>query len=78
MVFVTMHPRTGKLSRVEMVPMQIQRFRAHHITQDDARWLKDRLNREGGRFGTRVELHEDHTLMLHWDAGDSESDTRQN
>jgi len=37
-VFVTMEPRTGKLRRVEMVPMQIQRFRAHHVTQDDARW----------------------------------------
>jgi poly-gamma-glutamate synthesis protein (capsule biosynthesis protein) len=77
MIFVTMQPRTGKLNRVEMVPMQIQRFRAHHVTQDDARWLQDRLNREDSRFGTRVELHEDHILTLHWDEGDAEAETRQ-
>lgn len=77
MVFVTMASRTGKLHRVEMVPMQIHRFRAHHVTQDDARWLRDMLNREGSRFGTRVELHEARTLTLHWDEGDSEAETRQ-
>jgi hypothetical protein len=33
------------------------------------------LNREGRRFGTRVALHEDYTLTLHWrsDNGDLSS-----
>ena len=65
--FVTMDPCTGTLRRLAMVPMQIKRFRLQHVTTADARWLRDMLQREGGKFGTGVELHADNTLTLQWD-----------
>ena len=70
MIFVMMEPRAGKLGRLEIAPMQIKCFRAHHVTRDDAQWLTDLLNRESGQFGVRVELRDDTTLTLHWEAGD--------
>lgn len=56
MYFVTMSPATGKLSRLGMTPQVIRRFRLEHAGRADARWLRDTLNREGKRLGTRVEL----------------------
>jgi hypothetical protein len=32
------------------------------------RWLRELLNREGERFGTRVEITEDNSFNLHWDS----------
>lgn len=66
MYFVSMDPETGKLVRLQMVPMQIRNFRLNRASEADARWLGDVLNREGRRFGTRVELNEDHSLTLQW------------
>jgi poly-gamma-glutamate capsule biosynthesis protein CapA/YwtB (metallophosphatase superfamily) len=73
--FVTAEPRTGLLQRLTMVPMQRQRLRLNHAPTAAAHWLRGMLNREGRRFGTRVILHEDHTLTLHWrsDNGDLSS-----
>jgi poly-gamma-glutamate synthesis protein (capsule biosynthesis protein) len=67
MYFVTMDPGTGTLRRFEMTPMQIKRFRLQRVTPADAQWLRDMLQRESGTFGSRVELHTDHTLTLRWD-----------
>jgi poly-gamma-glutamate capsule biosynthesis protein CapA/YwtB (metallophosphatase superfamily) len=64
---VTMDPSTGTLRRFEMAPMQIKRFRLQRVTTADAQWLRDTLQREGGKFGTGVELHADNTLTLRWD-----------
>jgi poly-gamma-glutamate synthesis protein (capsule biosynthesis protein) len=70
--FVTVEPRTGLLQRLTMVPMQRQRLRLTRTSTAAAHWLGDLLNREGRRFGTRVRVHEDQTLTLHWrsDHGD--------
>jgi poly-gamma-glutamate synthesis protein (capsule biosynthesis protein) len=73
--FVTVEPCTGLLQRLTMVPMQRQRLRLTHAPSAEAHWLRDMLNREGGRFGTRVLMHEDQTLTLQWrsDNGDLSS-----
>jgi poly-gamma-glutamate synthesis protein (capsule biosynthesis protein) len=73
--FVTVEPRTGLLQRLTMVPMQRQRLRLIRTSTAEAHWLRDMLNREGRTFGTRVLVHEDQTLTLHWrsDHGDLSS-----
>lgn len=66
MYFVSMDSASGNLLRLQMTPMQIKRFRLNRASLLDAQWLEDVLNREGGWFGTGVELNADNTLMLHW------------
>jgi poly-gamma-glutamate synthesis protein (capsule biosynthesis protein) len=68
MYFVSMDPETAKLVHLCMTPMQIKRFRMHRASRTDAVWLRDVLNKEGKRLGTRVEMSQDSTLMLKWDA----------
>ena len=61
---VTMQPRSGKLVRFEMIPFQIKRFRLNYVSREDARWLRDALDRECARFGGHVELNESDRLTL--------------
>jgi poly-gamma-glutamate synthesis protein (capsule biosynthesis protein) len=70
--FVTVELHTGLLQRLTMVPMQRQRLRLTRTPAAAVHWLRDMLNREGRMFGTRVRVHEDQTLTLHWrsDNGD--------
>ncbi len=66
MYFLGIDASSGKLVRFEMTPLQIRRFRLNRASREDAEWMRDTLNREGKRFGTRVELIEDNTLTLSW------------
>ncbi|MHC4118902.1 MAG: CapA family protein [Planctomycetota bacterium] len=67
MYFVSMDPSIGKLVRLDMTPMQIRNFRANKVSRTDATWLRDVLNREGKKFGTRVRIKQNNTLTLEWD-----------
>jgi poly-gamma-glutamate synthesis protein (capsule biosynthesis protein) len=67
MYFVSVDPSTGKLDHLQMTPTQIKHFRVNRATGADALWLRDTLNREGEKLGTRVELSRDNRLILHWD-----------
>lgn len=67
MYLVSMDPSTGKLIRLDMIPMQIRRFRMNRVSRADALWLRDVLNREGKQLGTRVAIDQDNTLTLEWD-----------
>jgi poly-gamma-glutamate capsule biosynthesis protein CapA/YwtB (metallophosphatase superfamily) len=72
MYFLSMDPPTGKLVQLQMTPTQIKHFKVNRTPRDDALWLAHTLNREGSRFGTRVELDEDDRLTLFWDrSGDN-------
>lgn len=64
MYFATVEPCTGTLVSLRMTPLQIKHFREHRAAREDAEWLRDTLNREGQRFGTRVDLENDNTLTL--------------
>jgi hypothetical protein len=75
--FVQVHPPTGKLAQLQMVPMQIKHFRLNRASRTDAEWLKEVLNREGKIFRTRVRLDEDGTLMLQWDKKQSMSPAKE-
>ncbi len=66
MYFATLDPLTGKLVELQLVPTQIRRFKIHRTSKVDTLWLKDTLNREGAKFGTRVKLSENNRLILQW------------
>ncbi|MBZ5611272.1 MAG: CapA family protein [Acidobacteriia bacterium] len=66
MYFVTIDASTGNLLRLEMTPLEIQRFQLRLAGHQDAVWLRDTLNREGRQSGTQVLLKDDHRLVLQW------------
>jgi poly-gamma-glutamate synthesis protein (capsule biosynthesis protein) len=68
MYFVRVDSSTGQLVWVHMIPTQIKHFRVNRVSRTDALWLRDTLNREGQRFGTRVVLDQNTTFTLQWDA----------
>jgi poly-gamma-glutamate synthesis protein (capsule biosynthesis protein) len=67
MYFLDVDAPSGELAGLELVPLRIRRFRLTRVPRTDAEWLRDTLNREGERFGTRVELLEGNALRLLWD-----------
>ena len=40
------------------------KFHLNRATREDAIWLRDTLDRESSKFGTRVTLNEDGTLTV--------------
>jgi poly-gamma-glutamate synthesis protein (capsule biosynthesis protein) len=64
MYFPTLDATDGRLVALRMFPTQVGRFRINRATEADTNWLQDRLNREGGRFGTRFEISADRSLIL--------------
>lgn len=67
MYFVNVDPATGKLVRMHTTPTQIKHFQVNRASAADTLWLRDILNREGQKFGTRVKLTRDNTFILQWD-----------
>ncbi len=63
MYFATLDP-SGRLQRLQMVPLQIKRFRLQRATPADAAWLRDMLAREGRALGTDTRLATDNSLTL--------------
>ena len=68
MYLVTLEVATGRLERLELVPLRIARMRLERPSPDDARWVRERLARECGRFGARVEPNATGGLELGWSA----------
>lgn len=67
MYFVRVDAVSGRLAGLELVPMQTRKFRLGRPAREDVLWLRATLNREGQRFGTRVEMSGDDTLLLRWE-----------
>jgi len=56
--FATLDGDNGVLRRLEIVPMQIRRFRLEHADADARQWVAQQFNRGGSDLGTAVEpLH---------------------
>ena len=54
----------GRLDRVKMVPLQARQMRLWHATDPDARWLRRALHKASRRFGSRIDLEPDGSLVL--------------
>jgi poly-gamma-glutamate synthesis protein (capsule biosynthesis protein) len=56
MYFPTFDPASGALQRLALAPMRVRRFRLQRASEEEARWLRQSLDRESRGFGTHVEL----------------------
>lgn len=63
MYFADIDVTSGDLLDLEMVPLQIRRFRLDRPSSDDIAWLAEVLDRESHRFATRIYLRPDGTLV---------------
>ncbi|WP_193763855.1 hypothetical protein [Desulfotalea psychrophila] len=63
---VTVEPVSGKLLHLQMTPTRIKHFRVNRATKADTLWLRDILNREGKKYGSRVKLNRDASFTLEW------------
>lgn len=66
--FVTVDARTGSLSRLEMAPFQIKRFRLQNASAEDAAWLRNVMAREARPAGVQVNVDARNHLILSWPA----------
>jgi poly-gamma-glutamate capsule biosynthesis protein CapA/YwtB (metallophosphatase superfamily) len=57
---------SGALIGLRLVPFQVRNFRLNRALPDDAAWLRDVLDRDGGRFGTRTTMSDDGTFAVAW------------
>jgi poly-gamma-glutamate synthesis protein (capsule biosynthesis protein) len=64
MYLVSFDASAGRLARLEMTPLRMRRFRLDRASREDARWLRNTLDRECAKLGTRVEATEDDRLRL--------------
>jgi poly-gamma-glutamate synthesis protein (capsule biosynthesis protein) len=54
MYFVDVAAASGDLAAAEIVPLQIKRFQLVSASAKDCAWVRQRLDRESSRFGTRI------------------------
>ena len=62
--FATIDARSGRLTALELAPMQIRHFRVNRASDQDARWLAQTLAREGRRLGTAVSVESSGSLVV--------------
>lgn len=68
MYLVTLDGATGRLARLELIPLQQCRFRLQHPSAEDGVWLRRTLDREYRRFGGRL-APQDEGWILEWSTG---------
>lgn len=66
MYFPVLDPETGRLQSLTMVPMEIRRFQLHRATEEQSRWLADRLTDKSASLGTSVVRVENGFFELKW------------
>ncbi|HJV60928.1 MAG TPA: CapA family protein [Albitalea sp.] len=59
----------GRLLGLEIVPLQLRRFRLTQPDDDERQWLLSRLDAECRRLGTRIEPDAQGRWQLRWQAG---------
>ncbi len=67
MYFAAFNPVSGDLAALHLTPTKIKNFKINRASQAETQWLREVLNREGQKLGTRVALNPDKTLTLRWD-----------
>jgi poly-gamma-glutamate capsule biosynthesis protein CapA/YwtB (metallophosphatase superfamily) len=69
MYFADISPSTAELSALRIVPLQIRQFRLVRPSMQDVDWVRQLLDLESQRFGTRVALTPGGRLALSWPTG---------
>ncbi|MGE5695751.1 MAG: CapA family protein [Candidatus Sericytochromatia bacterium] len=64
MYFASVDPASGQLIELHMVPMRGRRMRLQRVGQDDAEWMRSRLQDTSRDFETRVEIDADGLLSV--------------
>jgi poly-gamma-glutamate synthesis protein (capsule biosynthesis protein) len=64
MYFPRVDAGSGKLAGLDMTPVHMRRFRLERVSEPDAGWLCEMLEREGRRFGTGAKLRADGRIEL--------------
>lgn len=59
--------RRGELQQLEMVALQLRRFRLEHADTAALGWLQQAWDAHGRRFGSRLEAHSGGRFTLQWD-----------
>jgi poly-gamma-glutamate synthesis protein (capsule biosynthesis protein) len=73
MYFATIDLSTGHLVRLALTPLQIRNFRLQYPSASDRAWLRDTLDRECRRLGSRIALGGD-TWTIEWGGSRSSPD----
>jgi len=66
MYFISMDPATGDLVGMELIPTRIKNCRVNAASPNEMLWLKNILNRESERFGTKIEVNPANSLTVRW------------
>jgi poly-gamma-glutamate capsule biosynthesis protein CapA/YwtB (metallophosphatase superfamily) len=66
MYLPTISVSSGRLVDLRLVPFRMAKFRLNRVAREDAIWLRNTLDRESSKFGTRVTLNEDGPLTVLW------------
>jgi len=66
MYFVDIEPASRDLAAVEIVPLQMRKFSLVRPSGPDTDWVRQTLDRESHRFGTRVAAVSPGRLALSW------------
>ena len=64
--FATLERDSGLLRRLEIVPMQIRRFRLEHADAQARRWLEQQLEPGGRELGTTIDALHSGGWMVNW------------
>ena len=66
MYFPSVDQANGKLRSLELVPMEMRKFRLNRASPGDTRWLQETMNRENRILGTALQAGRDNSLWLEW------------
>jgi poly-gamma-glutamate synthesis protein (capsule biosynthesis protein) len=66
MYFLTLDPRSGRLLRLQMTPLQIRRFRLQRASKPDTQWLEQTMERECRRLGAKLSRNAGGRFELYW------------
>ncbi len=75
MYFADIEPASGNLGALEIVPLQIRKFRLDRPSKQDIEWMQQTLQRECRRFGTGIELGPGGRLVLSGSISDPPRDS---
>lgn len=66
MFFPSIDMESGSLTDLRLVPMHLKKMQLEKTSIQDARWLKNILNRESEKWGTHFELTPNQLSQLNW------------